>query len=68
MEIHRLILIWKIHFCFRFFMARKGILPRRKRGRASTASMDIDEPNQNRQSTAIDVETFNANKQNTEQS
>lgn len=49
-------------------MARKGILPRRKRGRASTASMDIDEPNQNRQSTAIDVETFNANKQNTEQS
>lgn len=26
-------------------MARKGILPRRKRGRASTASIDIEEIN-----------------------
>ena len=29
----------------RFFMARKGILPRRKRGRASTASTDVDDVN-----------------------
>lgn len=30
-------------FVFRFFMARKGILPRRKRGRASTTAIDMDE-------------------------
>lgn len=44
-------------------MARKGILPRRKRGRASTASLDVDDVNHhsphNQQSIAIEPDTCN---------
>lgn len=55
----------------RFFMARKGILPRRKRGRASTASTDVDEVNNSphhRQANVLDVDTCNTNTLNTDQS
>lgn len=58
-------LIGTIEFIFvRFFMARKGILPRRKRGRASTAPIDIEEVNTSphqRQNIANDVESSNIN-------
>lgn len=49
-------------------MARKGILPRRKRGRASTASTEVDDVNSLRQINAIDVESCNSNAPNIEQS
>lgn len=49
-------------------MARKGILPRRKRGRASAILNDNDENAPNRQPTTIDVDAINANKPNAEQS
>lgn len=50
----------------RFFMARKGILPRRKRGRASTASTDVDDANNSphhRQANnnTLDADTYNTN-------
>lgn len=47
-------------------MARKGILPRRKRGRASAISIDSDENAQNRPSNTIDVDAIGVNKQNAE--
>lgn len=51
-------------------MARKGILPRRKRGRASTAPVDIEDvnnsPNQ-RQLNTNDADSCNTNTLNTEQ-
>lgn len=47
-------------------MARKGILPRRKRGRASAISVDSDENGQNRPMNTIDVDAINANKPNAE--
>lgn len=57
----------------RFFMARKGILPRRKRGRASTASTEVDDTHNgsphNRPQGNLDIDTFNntTNIANTEQ-
>lgn len=46
-------------------MARKGILPRRKRGRASTASVDIDDannsPHQRQINNANDTDSCNTN-------
>lgn len=51
-------------------MARKGILPRRKRGRASTASIDLDDANNSphqRQNNANDADSCNANTVNNEQ-
>lgn len=44
-------------------MARKGILPRRKRGRASTASTEVDDMNNsphNRTVNTLDVDNCNA--------
>lgn len=51
-------------------MARKGILPRRKRGRASTASIEVDDVNNSplHRQNAIDVESCNSNTLNNEQS
>lgn len=44
-------------------MARKGILPRRKRGRASNASIEVDDLNNsphNRSGSTVDVDACNA--------
>lgn len=52
-------------------MARKGILPRRKRGRASTTSADIEDINispHNQQANTLDADSCNANALNAEQS
>lgn len=53
-------------------MARKGILPRRKRGRASTASIDTDDINSSplhrHQVNTLDADTCNTNTLNTDQS
>lgn len=47
-------------------MARKGILPRRKRGRASTATVDIDDisMHSNRPSTTVEADSCSSNKFN----
>lgn len=50
-------------------MARKGILPRRKRGRASTAPVDIEEVNNSthqRQVNANDADSCNTKTVNNE--
>lgn len=48
-------------------MARKGILPRRKRGRASTASIELDDannsPQQRQNNNANDADSCNTNEQ-----
>lgn len=45
-------------------MSRKGILPQRKRGRASTATIGIDDTNMhsNRPTATVDADSCSSNK------